>query len=321
MGATHVPLRRVDGARVLDAVASFDVTTLCAASTVLVGMLEALRHRPAFHARRPVRVATAAGAPTPEILEQVEGRLGWTVIHLYGMTETSAFVTMSEEPPDAHTLSPAERAARKARQGVPLLLAGRVRVVHPDGSDVRPDGLDMGEVICRGNVIMEGYDQDPEGTRAALRDGWLHTGDLAVRHPDGSLEIRDRIKDVVKSGGEQIPSLEVERVLALHPAILEAAVVARPDPYWGETPMAFLVARDGAERPTDEEIRTHCRTHLSHFKVPRWFAWLEALPRNGAGKVQKSLLRTWARETAQEGTPLSAKAQEGHVSPEPPQTD
>lgn len=242
-----------------------------------------------------MRVATAAGAPTPEILEQVEGRLGWSMTHLYGMTETSAFITMAEDPPRSLGLDPMTRAAYKARQGLPLPLAGRVRVVRADGSDVVPDGLEMGEVVCRGNVIMAGYDQDLEGTRQALRDGYLHTGDLAVRHADGSIEIRDRMKDVVKSGGEQIPSLEVERVLALHPAVLEAAVVARPDPYWGETPMAFLVLRDGSTRPSDDTLRQHCRDRLSHFKVPRAFAWIAALPRNGAGKVQKGILRDWAR--------------------------
>lgn len=304
VGASHVPLRKIDGEGILRIIEERGVTTFCAASTVLLSVLEASRrHDRVWSGSHPVRVATAAGAPTPEILEQVEGRLGWSITHLYGMTETSAFVTMSEDPPCSLGLDAVTRAAYKARQGVPLLLAGRVRVIRADGSDVRADGTEMGEVVCRGNVIMKGYDQDPEGTREALRDGWLHTGDLAVRHADGSLEIRDRMKDVVKSGGEQIPSLEVERVLALHPAILEAAVVAKPDPYWGETPMAFLVLREGAVRPSDEEVGHHCRDRLSHFKVPRAYAWLDALPRNGAGKVQKKPLRDLARNgLGQRGT-------------------
>ncbi len=299
VGATHVPLRKVEGRAILHATEELGVTTFCAASTVLQGVLEAARRFGSdFRSSHRVRVATAAGAPTPELLQQVEGGLGWSVTHLYGMTETSAFVTVSEAPPKALGTDPAVWAAYRARQGVPLLLAGRVRVVRPDGTDVRDDGAEMGEIVCRGNVIMQGYDQDPEGTRRALEGGWLHTGDLAVRHTDGSIEICDRMKDIVKSGGEQVPSLEVERILTQHPAVLEAAVVAKPDPYWGETPMAFLVLREGAVRPADEDIREHCRERLTHFKVPRAYAWLDALPRNGAGKVQKEVLRELARHGA-----------------------
>jgi len=175
-------------------------------------------------------------------------------------------------------------------QGVEQLLAGDVKVVHEDGTEVAHDGQDLGEIVNRSNVVMAGYYQDPEKTADVIRDGWFHTGDLAVVHPDGSIQIRDRAKDIIISGGENISSVEVEDVLYRHPAVYEAAVVAVPDEKWGETPKAFIVPKPGMT-VTAEELRQFCRDRLAHYKVPTSFEFVEALPRTASGKVQKYVLR------------------------------
>lgn len=277
------------GEAVLDRVGRFGVTTLCAAPTVLRLIVRAAREGSGAQPGA-VRLATAGGAPAAATLRQVEELLAWRITHLYGLTETTAFATYCEEPRALASLGPEARARFRARQGIPLLLAGKVRVQGPDGREVAPDGLELGEVAVRGNVVMTGYHRDPEATEAALRGGWLHTGDLAVRHPDGYIEVRDRLKDVIKSGGEQIASIEVEAALAGHPAVAEAAVVAAPDPVWGETPVAFVVPAVGAAvRPDD--LRAFLRGRLSHFKVPTRFIVVDDLPRTASGKIRKALLR------------------------------
>jgi fatty-acyl-CoA synthase len=289
VGASNVAMARVTGAEILQRVDRFGVSVLCAAPTVLGLVLrEAVRRPDLVHGG--VRVATAGGAPSAATIRQVEELLGWPVTHLYGMTETTAFVTYCEEPEGLSELPPERRARFKARQGVPLLLAGRVRVARVDGHDVAPDGAEMGEVLARGNVVMTGYHRDEAATAEALRDGWLHTGDLAVRHPDGYIELRDRLKDVIKSGGEQIASLEVEGVIAAHPEVAEVAVVAAPHPDWGETPVAFVVPAAGTA-PTAQALTAWCRDRLAHFKVPTRFVLVDELPRTASGKVQKAGLR------------------------------
>lgn len=290
VGAANVVLPKVEAEDVWRRIEEFGVSILGATATVFVRLLAAKPPHP-----RPLRVAMAGAPPPAEVIRRVETELGWDVTHLYGLTETTAFLTYCEPRTHIRCAPPEERARLKARQGVPLPLTGRVRVVRPDGREVRADGREVGEVVAQGNVVMAGYYHDPEATREAFRDGWFHTGDLAVRHPDGYLEIKDRAKDMIISGGENIPSLEVEGVLYTHPAVAEVAVVAGPHPFWGETPVAFVVCRPG-HAVTAEELIQYCRQHLAHFKVPRAVIFLEELPRTGSGKVQKYLLR---REAAQ----------------------
>ncbi len=286
VGAANVPLPAVQGEDALRRIRRHGVTTLCAVPTVLTMLLAAARGE----FPRGIRVATAGAAPPAAIIQRVEEELGWTVFHFYGLTETTAFITHCEIPQDLPRRDVSERARFKARQGVALPLAGEVRVVREDMSDVAADGREMGEVVARGNVIMQGYYKDPDATARAFAGGWFHTGDLAVLHPDGYLEIRDRAKDVIISGGENIPSLEVEAVLYQHPAVALAAVVAAPHPHWGETPVAFVALKEGAS-VTPEELIAHCRRHLTHFKVPSQVLIVPELPRTASGKIQKYLLR------------------------------
>jgi fatty-acyl-CoA synthase len=305
VGAANVPLAKVTGEGVLEAVRRHGVTCLCAAPVVVRLILKAAAG--GAPVTPGVQLVTAGGAPDPALLQAVEERLGWSITHLYGLTETSAFLTGAEPSRVWAQASPSDRARLRARQGLPLLLAGAVRVVRRDGVEVAPDGRELGEVVARGNGVMAGYHRDPEATAEALRGGWLHTGDLAVRHPDGTIEIRDRLKDVVKSGGEQIPSLEVEAVLLEHPGIAEVAVVAGPHPLWGETPVAFAVPH--GTPPPAEEVLAHCRERLAHFKVPSRIVWVAALPRTASGKVRKAELR--ARLQAGEGDEGAAQEPTG----------
>jgi fatty-acyl-CoA synthase len=265
------------------------ITMLCAAPTVLIGLANApdeLRRG----VRRGVRVLTAGAPPAPATIERIEGDLGWKVTQAYGLTETAPFITICEErPEDADRLSP-ERAALKARQGVELITSGELRVVDENDRDVPADGQTLGEIVARGNVIMKGYFNDPGATAKALRGGWFRTGDAAVVHPDGYAEIRDRLKDVIISGGENISSIEVEGHLLRHPAVLEAAVVGMPHEKWGEAPHAFIVPRNGAT-VTAEELRAFCRERLAHFKVPAEFKLVTELPKTATGKIQKYVLR------------------------------
>ncbi len=294
MGAANVMLPRVDPADVFRRIATYGVTTLCAAATVLTMLLEHAAASGGVPRRSDVRVAVAGMAPPAEVIRRVEGELGWRVVHMYGLTETTAFATYHEPAAALDALPPTERAAHLARQGVPLPLSGRVRVVRPDMTDVAQDGNEVGEAVVRGNVVMEGYYDDTAATDAAFAGGWFHTGDLAVRHPDGYIEIKDRAKDVIISGGENIPSLEVEGVLYKHPAIAQVAVVAGPHPLWGETPVAVVVLRRGAAAEAAELI-AFCRERLPHFKAPTRVLFVDELPRTASGKIQKNVLRARLR--------------------------
>ncbi len=243
-GATHVCLRKVDPATVFDTIERESITVFCAAPTVLIGLANAapeLRRK----ARPGVRVLTAGAPPAAATIERIEGELGWVLTHVYGLTETAPFITVCEPRREHTTLSAAGRAAIKARQGVELITSGELRVVDDADVEVPHDGETLGEIVARGNVVMQGYYRDPEATARALRGGWFRTGDAAVVHPDGYVEIRDRLKDVIISGGENISSVEVEGVLLKHPAVQEAAVVGLPDERWGEAPHAFVVLRAG----------------------------------------------------------------------------
>jgi fatty-acyl-CoA synthase len=289
VGATHVCLRKVDPVKVFDAIKTESITLLCAAPTVLIGIAGA---PPEVRAGAPkgVRVVTAGAPPAAATIERVEGELGWTITHVYGLTETAPFITVCESRPEHETLSAAERAVVKARQGVELITSGDLRVVDEAGKDVPRDGLTVGEIVVRGNVVMKGYYNDPEATAQALRGGYFHSGDAAVVHPDGYVDIRDRLKDVIISGGENISSVEVEGCLLRHPAVLEAAVVGLPDAKWGEAPHAFVVVKSGAQ-VSAEELRTFTREYLAHFKCPHSFTFVTELPKTATGKIQKFVLR------------------------------
>ena len=289
IGGCHVCLRKVEPAAVFRLVADEAVTFLCAAPTVLIGLANASDDLKAG-APRGVRVLTAGAPPAAATIQRVEEDLGWVVTQLYGLTETSPLMTICEPLPEHATLTPLTAAQQKARQGVEQLTGGEVRVVDGAGAEVPPDGQTQGEIVVRGNVVMAGYYRDPAATDAAMGDGWFHSGDAAVVHPDGYLEIRDRLKDVIISGGENISSVEVEATLLRHPAVQEVAVVGLRDEKWGEAPHAFVIFRDGAAA-TPAELRAFCREHLAHFKTPHSFTTVAELPKTATGKIQKFVLR------------------------------
>jgi fatty-acyl-CoA synthase len=289
VGGTHVCLRRVDPAQVFRLIRDERIAMLCAAPTVLISLAHA---DPSVRigAPRGVRVITAGAPPAAATIRAVEEGLGWTVTQVYGLTETAPLITVCEPRPEHAALSSEECARIKARQGVELITSGELRVVTPEDDDVPRDGETLGEIVARGNVVMEGYYRDPQATAAVIRDGWFHSGDAAVVHPDGYVEIRDRIKDVIISGGENISSVEVEAALLAHPAVMEVGVVGLPHEKWGEAPYAFVVLKPGATS-TPEELREYCRSCLAHFKVPHGFAFVSDLPRTATGKIQKYVLR------------------------------
>jgi fatty-acyl-CoA synthase len=289
VGATHVCLRKVDPVKMFELIGGERVSMLCAAPTVLIGLAGA---PPEVRAGAPkgLRVVTAGAPPAAATIERVEGELGWTITHVYGLTETAPFITVCEPRPEHDALSARDRAVIKARQGVELITSGHLRVVDQHDRDVPRDGTTVGEITVRGNVVMEGYYHDPEASAVALRGGYFHSGDAAVVHPDGYVDIRDRLKDVIISGGENISSVEVEGVLLRHPAVQEAAVVGMPDPRWGEAPHAFIVLKPGASA-TPDELRAFMRERLAHFKCPHTFNFVADLPKTATGKIQKFVLR------------------------------
>jgi fatty-acyl-CoA synthase len=289
MGGTHLCLRQVGPPHVWRLLAEEGVTHLCGAPTVLV-MLGA---DPAAHPlERPVHVTTAAAPPPPAVLERTEA-LGFRITHVYGLTETYGPITICEWNPDWDGLDVHERARLKARQGVNYVTADEIRVVDADLRDVPRDGETMGEVVMRGNNVMKGYFADEAATAEAFCGGWFHSGDLGVMHADGYVELRDRAKDIIISGGENISTIEVERALVAHPDVLEAAVVAVPSEKWGERPKAFVVLRPGATVSADE-LRGFVRESLAGFKVPDEIEFGE-LPKTSTGKVKKFELRARAR--------------------------
>ena len=288
-GATHICLRKVDPAGIFERVKQESVSMLCAAPTVLIGIANGPKEL-TRDARRGVRILTAGAPPAAATIERIEGELGWVITQAYGLTETSPFITICEPRPEHEGLACAERSAIKACQGVELLTSGELRVVDEEGCDVPHDGETQGEIIVRGNVVMKGYYEDPEATAEAMRDGWFHTGDAAVVHKSGYAEIRDRLKDVIISGGENISSVEVEGVLLRHPAVQEVAIVGLPHERWGESPEAFVVLKAGA-MASEAELREFARANLAHFKAPQGITFLSELPKTATGKVQKYVLR------------------------------
>lgn len=289
VGGTHVCLRAVDPARAFRLLRDESITHMCAAPTVLI-MLANAPAGARGEVRRGVRVMTAGAPPAAATIERLEGEFGWELLHVYGLTETSPFMTVCESRPEHRDLPPDERAVVKARQGVELVTSGEVRVVGEDGAEVPRDARTLGEIVVRGNVVTAGYYDEPEATAEALRGGWFHSGDAAVVHPDGYVEIRDRFKDVIISGGENISSVEVEGVMMRHPAVCEIAVVGVPDERWGETPHAFVVLNEGASASAGE-LTAYARDNMAHFKTPRRFTFVEQLPKTTTGKIQKYVLR------------------------------
>ena len=288
-GLVNVCLRRVEPKLIFDLIRDEKITMFCAAPTVLIAIANAPADMRAG-APRGVRLFTAGAPPAAATIELVERELGWELTHVYGLTETSPFIAICEPLPEHAGLSQQDRAVVKARQGVELISSGELRIVGDDGAEVPHDGATLGEISVRGNVVMKGYFNDPEATAAAIRDGWFRSGDAAVVHPDGYVEIRDRFKDVIISGGENISSVEVEGCLLRHPAVQEAAVVGMPHQKWGESPHAFVILRAGASA-TEDELKKHVRDSLAHFKTPQWVSFVEELPKTATGKVQKFVLR------------------------------
>jgi len=292
IGGTHVCLRKLDPGVVWGLVHGAGVTHFCAAPTVLIALVNH-PEAPREPLARPLIVSTAAAPPSPTIIAQMEA-LGAEIVHVYGLTEVYGPYTVNEWQPHWRALPTAERARLKARQGVGYLVADDARVVDAEGRDVPADGQTLGEVVMRGNNTMKGYYNDPAATATAFRGGWFHSGDLAVMHPDGYLELRDRQKDIIVAGGENISTIEVELALAAHPAVLEVAVVGVPDEYWGEVPKAFVTLKPG-QPATSAELTAFCRERLAGFKCPKVFAFGE-LPKTSTGKIQKFVLRErgWA---------------------------
>ena len=292
-GGTHVCLRRVDPAEIFAAIGTHDVTHMCGAPVVLSMLIhapEAVRRRPA----RPVQIATGGAAPPSTVIAQMEA-MGFDVTHLYGLTETYGPSTVCLWQPGLEDLPIERKAAFMARQGVNTPMMEEAAVLHPGTMQPVPgDGATIGELMVRGNTVMKGYLKNPGATNEAFAGGWFHTGDLAVMHPDGYLEVKDRAKDIIISGGENISSLEVEEVLYQHPAVMEAAVVARPDEKWGETPHAFVTLKPGATEVSAQDMIVWCRGHLAHFKCPRAISF-GPLPKTSTGKIQKFELRERAR--------------------------
>ena len=292
-GGTHVCLRAVDPALIFSLIEEHGVTHMCGAPVVL----NLLLHAPDSVKRRfahIVEVATGGAAPPSAVIEGMS-EMGFNVTHLYGLTETYGPATVCAWQEAWGALDMEGRAGRMARQGVPYHTMHAMMVADGETMAETPrDGETIGELMLRGNTVMRGYLKNPAATEEAFRGGWFHTGDLAVRHPDGYVEMKDRAKDIIISGGENISSLEVEECLFRHPKIMEAAVVARPDEHWGETVCAFVTPRDGAGDLTEEEVVAWCRERIARYKTPRTVVF-GPLPKTSTGKIQKFVLRDRAR--------------------------
>jgi fatty-acyl-CoA synthase len=293
LAGTSVCLRRVEAKAIYASIADNGVTHLCGAPIVMNMLLNASpAERRDFHGRR-IRMMTAASAPPAAVIEGMEG-LGFDITHVYGLTEVYGPAVVCAWHPEWNELPKGQQARIKARQGVAYPVLEGLMVADPKTlKPVPADGATMGEVFMRGNIVMKGYLKNPHATDEAFKGGWFHTGDLGVCHPDGYIELKDRSKDIIKSGGEGISTIEVESVLYRHPAVLEAAVVARPDEKWGETPCAFVTLKDG-KSATAEEIVAFCRDRMAHFKAPKTVVF-GPLPKTSTGKVQKFVLREQAK--------------------------
>ena len=293
LAGTHVFLRRVDPQKILTLIREHQVTHLCGAPIVLNALINMPDSAKAA-IDHPVNAMVAGAAPPAKVIGAVE-EMGIKVTHVYGLTEVYGPVTVCAWHAEWDEKPLQERARIKSRQGVRYATLEGLMVADPQTLEpVARDGNTLGEIFMRGNTVMKGYLKNPEATAEAFRGGWFHTGDLAVCHPDGYVEIKDRLKDIIISGGENISTIEVEDTLYRHPAVLEAAVVARPDEKWGETPCAYITLKAGYEDTREAEIIAFCREHLAGFKLPKTVVFRE-LPKTSTGKIQKYLLRDWAK--------------------------
>ena len=292
LAGTHICLRRTEPGPIYQSIIDHQVTHMCGAPIVM-GMLVNASSQEQKTLPHSVKILTAGAAPPSAILEQTEA-LGFDVTHAYGLTECYGPGVVSEWHPEWDELPTAEKSAKKARQGVPYLVMQDLTIMDPETMQKTPaDAQTMGEVFMRGNNLMKGYLKNETATEKAFLGGWFHTGDLGVMHPDGYIELKDRSKDIIISGGENISTIEVEGVLYQHPAVAEAAVVAKPDEKWGETPCAFVALKEGAES-SEEELIQFCRDNLAHFKCPKKIVFTE-LPKTATGKIQKFILREQAK--------------------------
>lgn len=289
IGASHVCLRKVDPDVIFKIIKNKGITLFCAAPTVLISLANACEATE-YNLPSNVQLFTGGAAPAPSTIDRIANKLGWKINHIYGLTETSPFITICESRPEHNALSTQQQLEIQARQGVEFITAGEVRVVDKNDNDVAKDGQSIGEIIVRGNVVMKGYYGDKQATDNAFRNGWFHSGDAAVVHHDGYIEIKDRFKDVIISGGENISSLEIERVLLNHAKISEAAVVGMPHQKWGEAPHAFIVLKQNTQL-SEEEVIAFCETKLARFKIPKKISFIENLPKTTTGKIQKYRLR------------------------------
>jgi fatty-acyl-CoA synthase len=288
MGATHVCLRKVVPEEIYKWIADVGVTHLCAAPTVLIGMSAYASEHDITLPHR-LEIMTAGAPPAPTIIENME-HIGANITQTYGLTEVFGPHSVCQWQDKWDDLPMAERAQFKARQGVPFIIAHYMDVIHPETMVPVPrDGATMGEIVMRGNNVMLGYYKDPEATETAFEGGWFHSGDLAVIHPDNYVQIMDRKKDIIISGGENISTVEVENVIYKHPDVLEVAVIPVPDDKWGEVPKAFVVPKPGTT-PSPEDIIAFCKENLARFKAPKSVSFGE-LPKTATGKIQKFKLR------------------------------
>jgi fatty-acyl-CoA synthase len=290
MGGTHVIIKKFEPAAFFDLVRSEQVTFACMPPT-MINM--ALNHSMNADEREQlpqgVRIGTAGSAPPLASIQGMQTRFNWRVIQIYGLTETSPFLTVSKVKPMMDDLPTADKLRVQAKTGYPMIGVD-VRVVDDEGRDVPPDSGEVGEVIARANVVMKGYWRQPEATDAVIVNGWFHTGDMALIDSEGFIEVVDRKKDLIISGGENISSIEVEGFLYKHPAVLEAAIVAVPDDRWGEVPCAIVVLKPDAEA-SEADLIAFCRENLAHYKCPKRVDFIDALPRTATGKIQKNVLR------------------------------
>ena len=288
VGGRHICLRTNDPAEIFRLIRAEKVSHFCAAPTVLTGLSN---HPSAKNGPfpQPVTVMTGGAPPSPTIISTIEEELGGKIVHVYGLTETYGPHTVCTWNPDWDTLNNEERAQLKSRQGVPFVITGECDVKDKDMKSVPWDKKTQGEVMMRGNTVMAGYYENPEATEEAFNGGWFHSGDIAITYEDGYIDLQDRAKDIIISGGENISTIEIEKAISSHESVLEVAVVAVPDDKWGEVPKAFIVKKDNA-KVTSEEIIKHVKSKIAKFKAPKYVEFGE-LPKTSTGKIQKYKLR------------------------------
>jgi len=294
LAGTSICLRRIEAERIFDSIVDENVTHMCGAPIVMNMIINAKdeERRPMSHA---VQFMTAGAAPPAAVLEKIE-KMGFKVTHVYGLTETYGPAAVCVWHDEWNNLPSSERSMLKSRQGVRYAVQEGLMIGYPDSLEPVPaDGKTIGEVFFLGNITMKGYLKNPTATEEAFAGGWFHTGDLGVMHPNGYIELKDRSKDIIISGGENISTIEVESVLYQHPSVLEAAVVARLDEQWGETPCAFVTLKPDTKSTTEQDIIDFCRRNLAHFKCPKTVVFTE-LPKTSTGKIQKYVLREWAKK-------------------------